>query len=72
MIVASLPTLSDAERILKGYKQNGYSEATIVEGNGRFRIALYSFADKVSASKKQNELKQIDAFKDAWVLTSKN
>ena len=72
VIVASLPTPSDAERILKGYKQNGYSEATIVEGNGRFRIALYSFADKVSASKKQNELKQIDAFKDAWVLTSKN
>ena len=72
VIVASLPTSSDAERILKGYKQNGYSEATIIEGNGRFRIALYSFADKVSASKKQNELKQIDAFKDAWVLTSKN
>ena len=72
VIVASLPTLSDAERILKGYKQNGYSEATVVEGNGRFRIALYSFSDKVSASKKQNELKQIDAFKDAWVLTSKN
>ena len=72
VIVASLPTLSDAERILKGYKQNGYSEATVVEGNGRFRIALYSFSDKASASKKQNELKQIDAFKDAWVLTSKN
>ena len=72
VIVASLPTLSDAERILKGYKQNGYSEATVVEGNGRFRIALYSFSDKVSASQKQNELKQIDAFKDAWVLTSKN
>ena len=72
VIVASLPTSSDAERILKGYKQNGYSEAAIVEGNGRFRIALYSFTDKVSASKKQNELKQIDAFKDAWVLTSKN
>ena len=72
VIVASLPTLSDAEKILKGYKLNGYSEATIVEGNGRFRIALYSFTDKVSASKKQNELKQIDAFKDAWVFTSKN
>ena len=72
VIVASLPTLSDAERILKGYKQNGYSEATVVEGSGRFRIALYSFSDKASASKKQNELKQIDAFKDAWVLTSKN
>ena len=72
VIVASLPTSSDAERILKGYKQNGYSEATVVEGNGRFRIALYSYADKASASKKQNELKQIDAFKDAWVLTSKN
>lgn len=72
VIVASLPTLSDAERILKGYKQNGYSGATVVEGSGRFRIALYSFSDKASASKKQNELKQIDAFKDAWVLTSKN
>lgn len=71
IIVASLPTSSDAQRMLKSYHQKGYTDATVVEGNGRYRIALYSFADKTAAYQKMNSLKQEEAFKSAWMLSSK-
>ena len=71
IIVASLTTQSDAERMLRKYHQSGYTEATIVGNKERFRIALYSYGDKKIASKKLNELKQNDNFKSAWMFTSK-
>ena len=71
IIVASLTTTSDANRMLKQYQQQGYSDAVVKESNGRFRISLCSYADKSVAYQKLNELKKADAFKGAWVLTSK-
>ena len=71
IIVASLATSSDANRMLKKYQQQGYSEAVVKENNGRFRISLCSYADKSVAYQKLNELKKADAFKGAWMLTSK-
>ena len=71
IIVASLVTSSDANRTLQMYKKQGYNDASIKEGSGRYRISLCSFSDKESANKKVNDLKKTDAFKGAWVLTSK-
>lgn len=71
IIVSSLPTANDAQQVLNDYKQKGYKDATIIEGNGRYRLSLCNFADKATAYKKLNELKQNDAFKNAWVLSSK-
>ena len=71
IIVSSLPTANDAQQVLNDYKQKGYKDATIIEGNGRYRLSLCSFADKAAAYKKLNELKQNEAFKNAWVLSSK-
>ena len=71
IIVSSLPTANDAQQVLNEYKQKGYKEVTIIEGNGRYRLSLCNFADKAAAYKKLNELKQNDAFKNAWILSSK-
>lgn len=71
IIVSSLATANDAQQVLDEYKQKGYNEATIIEGNGRYRLSICSFADKAAAYKKMNELKQNEAFKNAWVLNSK-
>ena len=71
LIVASLATSADAQRMLKEYKQQGYPNAVVKESNGRFRISLCSYADKSAAYQKLNELKKADAFKGAWMLTSK-
>jgi len=71
IIVASLTTLSDANRMLAQYKKQGYSDAVVKENKGRFRISLCSYADKSVAYQKLDELKKADAFKGAWMLTSK-
>lgn len=71
IIVASLTTQSDANRMLEQYKKQGYSDAAVKENKGRFRISLCSYADKSIAYQKLNELKKADAFKGAWMLTSK-
>lgn len=71
IIVASLPTSSDAQRMLQTFQKQGYADAKVVEGGGRFRIALYSYSDKAVAYQKINELKQQEAFKSAWMLSSK-
>ena len=57
--------------MVRNYKQQGHSGATVIEGGGRFRISIDSFKDKSMAYNKLNELKQADAFKNAWMLTSK-
>ena len=71
LIVASLTTSSDAKRVLQEYKRQGYAGASILENKGRFRIAIDSYEDKSAAYGKLNELKKADAFKNAWMLTSK-
>lgn len=71
IIVSSLPTASDAQKMVKKYHQQGYTEASVVEGNGRFRIALYSYSDKNAAYQKLESLKKEAAFKSAWMLSSK-
>ena len=71
IIVASLPTSADAQRMLKEYNQQGYRGASVIEGKGRFRIAICSYSDKTEAYGKLNSLKKVEAFKDAWMLSSK-
>ena len=62
IIVASLTTLSDANRMLEQYKKQGYSDAVVKENSGRYRISLCNYADKAAAYQKLNDLKKADAF----------
>lgn len=71
IIVSSLPTSDDAQRVQKEFVQKGYKNARVIEGNNRFRISLCSFSDKNEAYKKLGDLKQQEAFKGAWMLSSK-
>lgn len=71
IIVASLATSSDAQRMLQEYKRQGYMDASIKESKGRYRISICSYADKSIAYEKMNELKLSDSFKNAWMLTQK-
>ena len=71
IIVASLTTSKDAEQMLLKYKQKGYEDVSVIEGNGRFRISLYNYSNRSEANRKLDELKLEDAYKGAWLLTSK-
>lgn len=71
IIVASLTTSADAKRMIQAYNRQGYKDASVLEGGGRFRISLCRYSNKTDAYKQLNDLKKADAFKGAWVLTSK-
>lgn len=71
IIVASLTNAQDAQQAQKEFQQKGYNSAFVVEGNGRYRLALYRYEDQAKAYQKLNELKKDSAFKNAWVLSSK-
>lgn len=71
IVVASLATAADAQQSLNSFKQKGFNDASIIEGNGRYRLSLCGFADQAAAYKKLNELKQSETYKTAWVLNSK-
>ena len=68
IIVASLPTMQDAEKELAKFKKQGYNEATILTSDNRYRIALYRYTDKSKAYEKINELRKDEQFKTAWLL----
>lgn len=71
IIVASLPTSGDAQRELKKFQQKGYKNCQVLESNGRFRIALDSYATSGEAYQKVQTLRNQEEFKNAWVFTSK-
>lgn len=71
LIVASLATAKDAQQVLESYRQKGYTEASVIEGSGRFRISLYNYSDRATANNKLNELKKEETYKTAWLLASK-
>lgn len=71
IIVASLPTSDDAQRELKKFQQKGYKNCQVLESNGRFRIALDSYATSGEAYQKVQTLRKQEEFKSAWVFTSK-
>lgn len=71
IIVASLPTSNDAQRELKKFQQKGYKNCQVLESNGRFRIALDSYATSGEAYQKVQTLRKQEEFKSAWVFTSK-
>jgi hypothetical protein len=69
LIVSSLTNLTDAQKELANFISKGYTNATIVEGNGRYRISLGEYSDVSTANKKLNELKKKDSsYNNAWLL----
>ena len=71
IIVASVVNQADAQKLVDNFKKQGYTNATIIEGNNRVRVSLMTFSDQTEAYKKLNSLKQESAFKDAWILSTK-
>lgn len=72
VIVASLPNHRGAEETLNQYIGKGYPNASLVERDNRIRISLVQFTDKDEANNYLKELRQIDAFQNAWLLAVRN
>lgn len=71
VIVASLTSQEDADKVVKSLKQKGYAGAQVLVSQGRYRVSLCNYARKTDAYQKVQEIKQQPDFASAWVFTSK-
>lgn len=71
IIVASVNNRADAEKTIKDFENKGYPGATVVESDGRVRVALISSFNKEELDKQVLQLRKKDIFKNAWILTTR-
>lgn len=71
IIAASGVSRAGAEALVNKLKKNGFADASIIENNGRVRVSIMSISDNNTASEKLNQIKKIEAYKDAWLLSAK-
>ncbi len=69
LIAASFKHEAPANQTLNAFKSDGFSEANLLHSeNGRFRVALYSFANRDEAQQKLFSLRKNETYKNVWLL----
>ena len=73
IVVASLPTLSTAEKTLDRFKANGFENAEIISSDERHRIYVKKMADKIEAETYLKEFRDNNPeHAKAWLLSQRN
>ena len=68
IIVSSLTNSSDAEKEVEKLEKQGYTNAQVIESDGRYRVAIASYGSQSEAYSQVQELKDNGSFEQAWVL----
>ena len=66
LVVASLPSVSSAEKMVKKMNGQGYPNAVVIKSGNKIRVAVDSFVDKKVAEKKKKTYRS--AYSDVWTL----
>ena len=72
LIVGSLPNRKGADDMVAKYVGLGFSNASIVESDGRYRISIASYTDKAEANAEISRLRQGNIVKGVWLLPVMN
>lgn len=71
IIIASVGSTRDAEKMSESLKTKGFSDACVIEKDGRIRVCLASFSNQAEAYSQLKQIRQNETYKDAWLLTNK-
>ena len=71
IIVASVGTQADAEKMASELVRAGYKEAKAIIGSGKMRVSIQSYASQAEAYQAVNQLRKEKAYQNAWVLKKK-
>lgn len=71
IIVASVNSRADADQVVKEFAAKGHPGASIIERDGRVRVALMSGSDKDALNTQLVQLRKNELFKNAWILTTR-
>jgi hypothetical protein len=68
LIAASFAQSGPAQKVLGQMQAKGYTEARVIQsGNGRFRVALCSFANKSEAMAQLYQVREMPKFSEVWL-----
>jgi len=70
IIVNTLLPKDKANQLANALKEKGYSDAKLIEKNGKLRVSIMESSDKTAIMGKLKEVKKI--YRDAWLLKSDN
>lgn len=68
IIVASVATEKDAQKMASQLKEKGYAGASAIIGNGKMRVSIESFATQAEAYQSLQTIRQNKNYESAWVL----
>lgn len=68
IIVASMPTASDAEKMAKQLVGQGHASAKAMIGEGKSRVSIANYSTEAEAYQALNKVRETAAYKSAWVL----
>ena len=69
IIIAGGITLKKAQVIANELQSKGFSEVTVLNNDGKVRVSIRSFNDRIEATRELLEIRKDEAFKNAWLLT---
>lgn len=72
LIVGSLPIRKGTDDLVDKYVGLGFSETTVLENDGRFRISIASYTDKDKANAEMARLRESKICKSIWMLPVRN
>lgn len=68
IIIASVATEQDAERMAKQLVEKGFSDAKAIIGGGKMRVSIQSCPTQEAAYRALGKIRQNETFQNAWVL----
>lgn len=68
IIVASVSTQADAEKMASTLIQAGHEDAKAIIGDGKMRVSIHSYASEAEAYQAVKQLRKEKAYQNAWVL----
>lgn len=71
IIIASVGSTRDAQKMSESLKSKGFPEACVIEKDGKIRVCLASYSNQTEAYGQLKQIRQNETYKDAWLLTNK-
>lgn len=69
IIVASVGSLKDAEKMAVRLKEQGFAGAKALQGNGKIRVSIMSCSTRDEANTQLSKIRENVAYQNAWMLT---
>ncbi len=68
IIIAGGISKKVAESVASQMKKKGFTDAQVLNTDGKIRVSILSFSNREEATKRMLELRKNEAYQDVWLL----